>query len=318
MSSDLLCLSQAPEKISLDRGVSIATISSLFKSQDGKAHLVAIFAILMLSLSLTLVYAENSTSEPDPASDSVESQTPEESREVTPENEESEPEEKETPPSTPEENEPKQESPKEPESPGESDPEIPEETPPEENNSKPPETSPEESPGENVSQPPETNSTEPENPEETNETQGNSSIPEIELPGNSSEPENLTDFNSSYDMNTTVPENGSIDANFTNGSDFVPEPRQEKPDLSLDITGEDSLTRGRSATFEAILANDGGMAENVSIKWIVPEDFTIISEDNVYCGSLGKGDNCTSTIEVQTSLETSLGGMEINAEASYT
>jgi len=88
--------------------------------------------------------------------------------------------------------------------------------------------------------------------------------------------------------------------------------------LDIQISHVEKITRGEIFEAVATITNFGGLAKNVNIEWILPNEFELVSDNQKEnCGDVGNTERCISTITVQPSLPTSLGQNEIKVEVSY-
>lgn len=142
---------------------------------------------------------------------------------------------------------------------------------------------------------------------------------------------NLTDFSNNTDLNqsnanhtipevneTIVPVNGTnVSVNGTNVSiNDTQDVHIPKPSLKLEIEGAEKLTRGANAAFSAIITNEGSLAKNLKVDWILPDGFVIVSqEDN--CVDLSRGESCRASLEVAPLISVALGGAIVDVEVSY-
>jgi len=93
---------------------------------------------------------------------------------------------------------------------------------------------------------------------------------------------------------------------------------KQEPKLEVEISSPSQTTRTENFEINAKITNYGGEAKNVILKWILPENFEIISgnqEEN--CNTIQKNETCISKIKVQTSVSTSLGKNQIKIEVSH-
>ncbi|MAG78938.1 hypothetical protein CMI40_01015 [Candidatus Pacearchaeota archaeon] len=91
-----------------------------------------------------------------------------------------------------------------------------------------------------------------------------------------------------------------------------------EPELSIQISNLTEVTRGEVIEISATIINSGAKAKNVLAIWVLPEDFEIISGNEIEnCGDLGKEESCISTINVQTSILSSLGKNQIKIRVGY-
>jgi len=88
-------------------------------------------------------------------------------------------------------------------------------------------------------------------------------------------------------------------------------------ELNLELFHQDKITRGEIFEIKVIISNNGGVAKNVSVDWIIPKGFEVVSDETNECGDLIKGESCTLNFLLETSLETQRGFNKINVEVNY-
>jgi hypothetical protein len=155
------------------------------------------------------------------------------------------------------------------------------------------------------------NETEPENATETlnqslisndtlNETLGANETDEIPNETNETIIENITE----------------IIENITDGLNQNETSIDSGIDVRLVYTGK--ITRGEVTSIRADLVNNGSLAENVALRWILPGGFSIVSGNlEEFCGDLGSGGSCYSEISVTANLSMPLGLNEIRVVVDY-
>lgn len=90
------------------------------------------------------------------------------------------------------------------------------------------------------------------------------------------------------------------------------------PQIDIQLSYPAKTTRGESVEVKATITNSGAKTKHLLVKWILPENFEIISGGLIEsCGNLDTEESCISTINVKTSVSTSLGKNEIKIEVGY-
>lgn len=118
--------------------------------------------------------------------------------------------------------------------------------------------------------------------------------------------------------NETLIENISDETSEENNSELTVNETPETPNLEIEISHSNKITRGDELEINAVVSNSGDLAEDVTINWIVPEEFEVISNNQrENCGNVGNNEQCISTIQVQPSLSAPLGINEIKVEVGY-
>ena len=94
---------------------------------------------------------------------------------------------------------------------------------------------------------------------------------------------------------------------------------EEKAELELDLEVPDRVTRGEEAKLEATVSNPSSViAKNVILTWKLPEGFEVTSGNvEEKCGTIEPGSSCSSSLLVQPSFSSKLGGNEVSVVVSY-
>ena len=155
------------------------------------------------------------------------------------------------------------------------------------------------------------NETEPEN---TTEPLNQSIIPNVTL--NETLESNETD-DISNETNETLNENiTEIIENITEELGKNETSIDSGIDVSLMYSGK--ITRGDITSIRADLVNTGSLAENVVLRWILPDGFNLVSGNLAEsCGDLDTNSSCYSEISVTADLSMSLGQNEIRVVVDY-
>ena len=152
-----------------------------------------------------------------------------------------------------------------------------------------------------------------ENLSETN-TQNETIVTEVPSENETLEVSNITNQTPSEPAETTSQSSGSAPESGIDENEEI-----KVPELDIEISHVNQITRGISTELVVIVKNIGDFqAENVSLTWILPSEFNIISgalEKNI--GNILPGNSITSGIELQTTYSTSLGINEIKLKVNY-
>jgi len=90
------------------------------------------------------------------------------------------------------------------------------------------------------------------------------------------------------------------------------------PQLDIQFSYPSKITRGEITEIKAIITNTGTLEiKNLVLSWQLPPEFEIISSQTENCGNLNSGESCISTINISSTLSTSLGKNQIKITASY-
>jgi hypothetical protein len=87
-------------------------------------------------------------------------------------------------------------------------------------------------------------------------------------------------------------------------------------DVKLIYSGK--ITRGEVENIRAEIKNNGSLASNVVLNWLLPDGFSLVSGNLVeFCGNLDTEGSCYSEISVMTNLSMPLGLNEIKVVVDY-
>jgi len=165
-------------------------------------------------------------------------------------------------------------------------------------------------PDDNVTTPeePEINITEPD--ENVTLPEDNVTIPEenVTIPD-----ENATNI-TEPDDNVTIPEEPEI--NITEPDENITEEETGEPEIYVLIDNPDRITRGNGFILSATVMNEGDVAENVVLEFILPEGFSADST-TVVIGTLGNGEGFMAELLVYTDSVAARGMNDIRVSVSY-
>jgi hypothetical protein len=98
--------------------------------------------------------------------------------------------------------------------------------------------------------------------------------------------------------------------------DETPQEVPLKPVFDVNLGYSGRVTRGEVISLNADVENSGALAKNVSIEWILPAEFEIVSGNQIeLCGDLGK-ESCYSEIMIKPNLSV-LGSSEVKIVVNY-
>jgi len=133
--------------------------------------------------------------------------------------------------------------------------------------------------------------------------------------------ENATTNITQPEENVTMPEENVTIVNETNVTypeENITIPGPLEPELFVNITSPDNITRGESARLEAVIENTGGEAEDVILEWILPDFFVVVAgSEREEVGTLAANSSFASEITVSSTINVSLGINEIKVRVSY-
>jgi len=91
-----------------------------------------------------------------------------------------------------------------------------------------------------------------------------------------------------------------------------------KPVFDVNLEYLEKITRRETVNVKAVVKNIGSLAKSVSLEWVLPSGFEIVSGNEIeLCGDLNTDGSCSSEIGVRANLSAVLGLNEIRVVVSY-
>jgi DNA-binding Lrp family transcriptional regulator len=93
---------------------------------------------------------------------------------------------------------------------------------------------------------------------------------------------------------------------------------EQLPQLDVKIEIPEKVTRGNSINLKAIVTNTFPNSKTISLKWVLPNGFSIISGNEIEeCGIVETGSSCVSEISMSVSEIAELGKNQIKVVVNY-